>query len=112
MKRVLFTVICILGIFVLIYARNRADWQEYAGRYAFSVENLAETLEIVLQGDTALTAFTPMGEIALTYVEKDRFEFPQYGGVVVFERDETQKITACRISVAAMDMEEIKAKKQ
>ena len=95
-----------------VRANNSTDWQEYTGHYVLSFDNSEETVDITLQGDSTLTAFSPLGEIALRYVEKDRFEFPQYGGVIVFERDEKRQVVACTISVAAMDVEEIKARKQ
>jgi hypothetical protein len=93
-------------------ANDKADWKEYTGHYILSGDNQGETLEITFQNDTVLTAFSSLGEVALTYVEKDRFEFPQYGGIIIFERDEKRQIVACKISVAAMDLEEIKARKQ
>ena len=95
-----------------VQANDEADWQEYTGQYVLSFDNSEETVDITLQGDSTLMAFSALGEVALTYVEKDRFEFPQYGGVIVFERDEKQQVVACTISVAAVDVEEIKARKQ
>jgi hypothetical protein len=112
MKKVLLTTVCILAILSFAQASGKADWQEYIGRYVFSADGSEETVEITHQGDSTLTAFSSLGEIALKYVEKDRFEFPRYGGVVVFERDEKQAITACRISVAVINLGEIKARKQ
>jgi sorbitol-specific phosphotransferase system component IIA len=93
-------------------ANDQADWQEYAGQYVLSFDNSEETVAITLQGDSTLTAFSPLGEVALRYAGEDRFEFPQYGGVIVFERDEKRQIVACTISVAAIDMKELKARKQ
>lgn len=93
-------------------ASDKADLQEYAGCYVFSTEDLVEMLEISLQEDSTLMAVSSMGEVKLTYVKKDRFEFSQYGGVVVFERNEKQKIVACKISIAAVGIAEIKAKRQ
>jgi hypothetical protein len=112
MKKVLLSAICIFMAFVSAQTSDKADWKEYTGHYVFSGDNQGETLDITLQNDTVLTAFSSLGEVALTHVEKDRFEFPQYGGVVIFERDEEQRIIACKISVAAIDLGEIKAQKQ
>ncbi|MDR2057084.1 MAG: hypothetical protein LBP83_02145 [Dysgonamonadaceae bacterium] len=112
MKKVLLSAICVFMIFISARATDKTDRQEYIGYYVFSVENLVETLEITLQEDSTLMAFSSLGEVTLTPVEKDRFVFPQYGGIIVFERNEKQEITACKISVAAIDMEEIKALKQ
>ena len=112
MKKVsLLSVICIFTVIISAQANEKADWQEYTGRYVVSFNNLEEAMEIALREDT-LTVFSPLGEVALTYVKKDRFEFPQYGGAIVFERNEEQQIVACKISVAAIDVEEIKARKQ
>lgn len=96
----------------LIQASDRADWKEYAGHYVFSGDLQGETLEIRIQRDTVLTAFSSLGRVALKYVGKDHFECPQYGGTIRFERDEKQQITACKISVTAIDLREIKAQKQ
>jgi hypothetical protein len=99
-------------ILIAAQASGKPDWQEYTGRYIFSIENSEETMEITLQSDSTLTVFSSMGEVALTLVEKDCFAFPQYGGVVVFERDNKQQIIACKISIAAIDLKELKARKQ
>jgi hypothetical protein len=112
MKKVLLSAISIFMVFISAQASDKADRKEYTGHYVFSGDNQGETLDITLQSDTILTAFSSLGEVALTYVEKDRLEFPQYGGVIIFERNEKQQIIACKISVAAIDLEEIKAQKQ
>jgi hypothetical protein len=112
MKKVILATMGVFMIFISAQATGKAEWQEYSGCYVFSVKNLVETLEITLQEDSTLLAFSSLGEVTLTPVEKDRFEFPQYGGIIVFERDEKQEITACKISVAILETGEIKAKKQ
>ena len=112
MKKVLLSAICIFALLIFAQANDKTDWQEYTGQYVLSFDSSEETVDITLQGDSTLMAFSALGEVALTYVEKDRFEFPQYGGVIVFERDEKQQVVACTISVAAVDVEEIKARKQ
>ncbi|MDR0733296.1 MAG: hypothetical protein LBF08_04455 [Dysgonamonadaceae bacterium] len=111
MKTVVLTTVCILAILSFAQAGGKGDWQEYSGRYIVSAFNAEETVEIALQADSTLTAFSSLGEVRLTYVEKDRFEVPQYGGVVIFERDEAQQVIACKISVAAVDLQELKARK-
>ncbi|MDR1121051.1 MAG: hypothetical protein LBM08_09045 [Dysgonamonadaceae bacterium] len=112
-KKVLLGIICILGVFIVAaQAGDKTDRQGYVGHYVFPWENQDETIEIALQDDSTFTMFSSAGKIKLKYVEKDRFEFPQYGGVIVFERDEEQEIIACKISVAAINMKEVKALKQ
>jgi hypothetical protein len=112
MKKVLLSTVCIFMMIVSARANDRADWQEYAGHYVLSLEDSEETVDITLQGDSTLTVFSSLGEVALTYDGEDCFKFSQYGGVIVFERDGRQQVVACKISVAAMDMEEVKAWKQ
>jgi hypothetical protein len=112
MKKVLLTTVCILAILSSARADGKEDRNEYSGRYVFSAFDSEETVDIAFREDSTLTAFSALGEVALRYVEKDRFEFPQYGGVIVFERDEEQQIIACTISAAAIDLTEIKARKQ
>jgi hypothetical protein len=112
MKKVLLSAVCIFMIILPLQANDEVDWLEYTGHYVLSLDSSEETVDITLQGDSTLMAFTSLGEVALTYVKKDRFEFPQYGGVIVFERNEKQQVIACKISVAAIDVEEIKARKQ
>jgi hypothetical protein len=112
MKKVLLSAICIFMAFISAQANDKADWKEYTGNYVFSLDNSEETVDIKLRSDSTLTVFSSLGEVTLTHVEKDRFEFPQYGGVIVFERNEKQQVIACKISIAAMDVEEIKARKQ
>jgi hypothetical protein len=107
--------VLILSLGLLLAAAPLAggnDLRQYVGRYAFSLENLVETVEITFRNDSTLMAVTPLGQITLTPAGDDRFEFPQYGGVVVFQRNEKQEITDCLISVAALDVEKIKARKQ
>jgi hypothetical protein len=112
MKKAVLTMMIIGGMFIAAQAGDRTDRREYTGRYVFSEESAFEPIEIVLQSDTLLTVLSPMGEIDLKYVEGDRFEFPQYGGVIVFERNKKQKVCACRISVTAMNIADVIAKKE
>ncbi|MDR3365405.1 MAG: hypothetical protein LBO71_00340 [Prevotellaceae bacterium] len=112
MKRILLTIAGALMMLAAAQAGDRAPWREYTGCYAFPGEYMIDPIEIALHGDTLLTIFTPMmGEVALTHAGKDRFKFPQYGGVIVFERDEKQRVAACRIAVTAMSVGELRAKK-
>ncbi|MDR3187669.1 MAG: calcineurin-like phosphoesterase family protein [Prevotellaceae bacterium] len=111
MKKMLLTGVAMLGIFAAAQAGGKANWQEYAGRYTV-YGSVVDAFEVALRGDTLLTIFTPeMGEATLLCLEKDRFEFPQYGGLVIFERNGRQEVAACRISVAAIDVGEIRAQK-
>jgi hypothetical protein len=112
MKRVLLLAVGIFMIILPVRANDNAGWQEYTGHYVLSFDNSEETVDITLQGDSTLVAFSSLGEVALRHVKKDRFEFPQYGGVIVFERNEKQQVIACKISVAVIDVDEIKARKQ
>jgi 3',5'-cyclic AMP phosphodiesterase CpdA len=110
MKKTLFTAICILGIFAAAQSGNKPGWEEYAGRYVCPAESPLEAVDVALRGDTLFALFIPMGRVMLVYVGKDRFEFPQYGGTIIFERDEKQKVASCSISAAAVDVE-IRAQK-
>jgi hypothetical protein len=112
MKKVLLTVMIIAGLLIAAQAGNKANRKEYAGRYVFPEEIMVDPIEITLQSDTLLTLFSPVGEITLKFVEGDRFEFPQYGGVIVFERNKKQEVCSCRISVTAINVEDIIATKQ
>ncbi|MDR1402304.1 MAG: hypothetical protein LBJ60_01200 [Tannerellaceae bacterium] len=112
MKKVFVSAVCIMMVCISALANDRADWQEYVGKYVLSFDNLEEIVAITLQGDSTLAAFSSLGKVALRYAGQDRFEFPQYGGIVVFERDEKRQVIACKISVAAIDVKEIKAQKQ
>jgi hypothetical protein len=112
MKKVLLSTVCIFMIIVSARANDGADWQEYTGHYVLSLKDSEEAVDIALRGDSTLTVFSSLGEVALKHAGKDRFEFPQYGGVIVFERDDRQHVIACKISVAAIDVEEVKARKQ
>jgi hypothetical protein len=111
MKKTVLTIAALI-IFLAAQAGDKTTWQEYAGLYVFPGETMVEPVEIALQSDSILTLFSAFGEIVLTPVETDRFEFPQYGGVIIFERDEKQQVTACRISVTAMNTGELKANKK
>jgi hypothetical protein len=111
MKKVAVTAVCILSILTSAQAGGKGDWQEYSGRYVFSMPNSEEVVEIALQEDSTLMVFSALGETTLTYADKDHFEIPQYGGVVIFERDDAQQIIACSISIAAVDLQELKARK-
>lgn len=86
MKKVLLSTVCILMIILPAPANNEAEWQEYTGQYIVSLNNSEEIMDITLQGDSTLIAFSVLGEVTLTYIKKDRFEFPQYGGIIIFER--------------------------
>jgi hypothetical protein len=113
MKKVVLTVMIIGGMFIAAQAGDRTDRREYTGHYVFPEESMIEPIEVTLGSDTLLTIFSPMvGEIALECVGGDRFEFPQYGGVIVFERNTKQEVCACRISVTAINIEDITARKQ
>lgn len=111
MKKVLLSAVCLFTVFISTQAIDKTSWQEYTGHYVLSFDNSEETVEITFREDSTLTVFSSLGQVALTYVKKDRFEVPQYGGVIIFERNKEQQVIACKISVAIIDMEEIKARK-
>lgn len=128
--KALLTIACLLAAFAAAAQTSR---QEYVGHYVFLWENQQETFEIALRSDGSLGLVYPASEhltpgtqklalagessfsvteIKLKHIENDRFEFPQYGGIVVFERNEKRVVTACVVSVAALNINEIKALKQ
>jgi hypothetical protein len=121
--KALLTIACLLAAFAAAAQTSR---QDYVGHYVFLWENQQETFEIALRSDGSLGLFYPASkklalagessfsvtEIKLKHIENDRFEFPQYGGIVVFERNEKRVVTACVVSVAALNINEIKALKQ
>ncbi|MDR1937206.1 MAG: hypothetical protein LBQ73_01740 [Tannerellaceae bacterium] len=112
MKRtVVVSAIFILWAFIS-KAEGNIDRKEYAGRYVLPVESMIGEVEITIQNDTLLTISLPVGEIILEYLEEDCFEVPQYGATAVFERDEKQEVTACRISIPMADIKDLIAKKQ
>ncbi|MDR1980399.1 MAG: hypothetical protein LBQ39_02105 [Tannerellaceae bacterium] len=112
MKRTVFVAMCILLAFLAKAERN-INRKEYAGRYVLSSEeSMISEVEITIQNDSILTVFLPVGEIILEYIEKDCFEVPQYGATAIFERDEKQEVTACRISIPMAEIKDLIAVKQ
>jgi hypothetical protein len=111
MKRALWLVIFIWGCF-LLHAREGAKWSEYTGRYVVALKNHTGEVEVAFQDEGRLVVSSPIGRIILVHVEKDCFSIPQYGGTVVFERDDRQEVTACTLSVPIADIKNIKVFKQ
>ncbi|MDR1918356.1 MAG: hypothetical protein LBQ65_01770 [Tannerellaceae bacterium] len=111
MKRTVLSAIFIL-VALLSKAEGNIDRKEYAGRYVLPMESIIGEVEICIQNDSVLTVSLPVGEIILEYIEADCFEVPKYGATAVFERDEKQEVTACRISIPMADIKDLIAKKQ
>jgi hypothetical protein len=111
MKRALLSII-LIGLFAALNAKEEANWVEYTGRYIVALKNGISEVEVRFQNDGQLTVASPIGKIILVHIEKDYFEIPQYGGTVVFERDEKQEVTACTVSIPMADIKDIKIKKQ
>jgi hypothetical protein len=111
MKRTLLSVIFILSV-LLTHAKEDVNREEYTGRYVITLKNTISEVEVILQSDGRLVVSSPIGKIILVHIENDCFEIPQYGGLVVFERDEKRAVTACTVSIPIADIRDIKVKKQ
>jgi hypothetical protein len=111
MKKTVVSAMFILLAFIA-KAEGNTDKKEYAGRYVLPAESMIGEVEISIQNDSVLMISSPVGEIMLEHIEEDSFKVPQYGATAVFERDEKQAVTACRISIPMADIKDLIAKKQ
>lgn len=110
MKKAVLVLALVLA-FGAVYATVKKDLEEYAGQYVFLEESPIDAVDITLS-DSTLVVVTELGEITLKYIGDDRFSIPQYGGISVFERDESRKISGVTVSIPMAGINELKATKR
>jgi hypothetical protein len=107
-KKILMIAVVISCLMGLIKAENNVQKQDlkiYTGKYNFTLNNTPESATVELKGDT-LRIVASIGSADLKFIENESFGIPQYGGLVVFLKDETkQKVIGIRVSVPMGNIE-------
>lgn len=111
MKKILLFIILAIS-FSGIKAQVKIDLDEYIGRYVFPEGNLAEDAIVSIINDSTLNISASIGECDLRYMTGDTFSLPQYGGQIVFIRNEQNKIESFKISIPMAGIEELEAHKE
>lgn len=111
MKKFLLFIILSVS-FTMMNAQNRASLHGYAGRYIFPEGSLAEDAVISIINDTTLNIAASIGECDLKYIREDTFSLPQYGGSIVFNRNEASRINGFKISIPMAGIDDLEALKE
>ncbi len=77
------------------------------GRYVFPYNQAIEEVVVNLRNDS-LFATASLGTVQLKHVSDDNFEIPEYGGEVIFTRNDTSKVVSTvkvTIPVASIEIE-------
>lgn len=112
-KKLLLIALIIVSLAGLLKAGENDQKQNlkiYTGKYNFVLNNTPESVNVELNGDT-LRIISSIGSADLKFIENESFGIPQYGGLVVFLKDETkQKVVGIKVSIPMgnIDLEGVK----
>lgn len=109
MKKILLLIFTAMA-FLQMNAQKNLD--EYAGRYIFPAGSLTDDAIITVTDNAVLNISSSVGGSDLNYVEDDKYTLPQYGGTIIFVRDDSKNIQGFRISIPMAEVENLEAKKE
>lgn len=99
-------------VFTGLNAQTKLNLQEYTGRYIFPAGSLAEDAIVSVVNDTILNISASIGECNLEYLEEETFTMPEYGGTIIFIRNDSNKIQGFKITIPMAGVEEMDANKE
>ena len=99
-------------VFTTLNAQIKLNLQEYTGRYIFPAGSLAEDAVVSVVNDTILNISASIGESDLEYLEEETFSMPQYGGTIIFVRDESNKIQGFKVTIPMAGIASLDAQKE
>ncbi|MFT4221527.1 hypothetical protein [Dysgonomonas sp.] len=99
-------------VFTTLNAQTKLNLQEYTGRYIFPAGSLAEDAVVSVVNDTTLNISASIGESNLEYLEKEMFTMPQYGGTIIFIRDDSDKIQGFKVTIPMAGIVSLEAQKE
>lgn len=99
-------------VFTTLNAQTKLNLQEYTGRYIFPAGSLAEDAVVSVVNDTTLNISASIGESNLEYLEKETFTMPQYGGTIIFIRDDSDKIQGFKVTIPMAGIVSLEAQKE
>ena len=111
MKKILL-VIVLCVICSGLNAQSKPILQEYAGRYILPAGSPVDDAIVTVVNDTTLFISASPGESELKHVEDEKFILPQYGGAIIFIRNEEKKVTGFKVTIPIMEVEDIEAVKE
>lgn len=102
--------------FVGIHAEEnqKKSLTDYLGQYAFVDENATtDNVLVELHSDSTLKATAAIGSVTLKFIKDDEFEIAEYGGQVLFIRDEEkQNVIGVKVIVPSANIEKDGKKEQ
>ncbi len=93
-------------------AQTKLNLQEYTGRYILPAGSLAEDAVVSVVNDTILNISATIGESNLEYLEEETFTMPQYGGAIIFIRDDSDKIQGLKVTIPMAGIVSLEAQKE
>lgn len=111
MKKILLF-ITLSVVVTALNAQTELNLQKYTGRYIFPAGSLAEDAVVSLVNDSILNISASIGESNLEYVENETFSLPQYGGTLIFIRDDSKNIQGFRVTIPMAGIDNLEAKKE
>lgn len=111
MKKILL-LITLSVVFMTLNAQTKLNLQEYTGRYIFPAGSLAEDAVVSVVNDTILNISASIGESDLEYLEEETFTMPQYGGTIIFVRDDSNSIQGFKVTIPMAGIVSLDAQKE
>lgn len=111
MKKILLLIILSV-VFMTLNAQTKLNLQEYTGRYILPAGSLAEDAVVSVVNDTILNISATIGESNLEYLEEETFTMPQYGGTIIFIRDDSDKIQGLKVTIPMAGIVSLEAQKE
>ena len=116
MKRLLFTLACVLFLSTAINAQEKVDSvrnvKEYAGKYLYKADGYNEVATVTVINDSILNISAYLGEARIKRVGKDKFTVTEYGGTIEFIPDGSNKITKLKATIEEAGIYNIEAIKE
>lgn len=110
--RKVFLVMVLLMPLIQLVAQERINLKEYTGRYIFPEGSLTDDAVITVINDTTLNISASIGESELKYINPETFTLPQYGGTIVFMRDEADDIRGFKVTLPMAGIDNLEAQKE
>ena len=112
MKKMCLFLLIIVATQMNVNAQNKQGLEDYVGRYVLPAGSLVDDAVITIVNDSVLNISASAGTSDLQYVDGEEYSLPQYGGTIVFVRDESNHIKGFKISIPMAGIESLEAQKE
>jgi hypothetical protein len=104
MKKLIFSLLAIVGFATASMAQDSTTYKEFYGIYKFNDGSPVAQVEVLWQ-DNILNLTSDMGTATMELIGKDSFSMSYAGGTIVFQRDSVnKKVISLTIYVSGMEL--------